>query len=88
MHTARISRSLNLTARKQTVAHASGSERYVFLPWLLLLVVLPSVFFRVIPWQMLLLILGLISVANASAYSYASASASVANLRLAFLQTF
>ncbi len=36
-----------------TVAYASGSERYVFLSWLLLI----SVKFRVNPWQMLLLIL-------------------------------
>ena len=49
IHTAKIYRSLISTARKQTVAHASGSERYVFLPWLLLLLILPSVFFRVIP---------------------------------------
>ena len=37
-----------------TVAHASGSERYVFLPWLILLL-LPSVKFRVNPWLNLLL---------------------------------
>ena len=38
-----------------TVAHASGSERCVLL----------SVFFRVRPWLILLLILGINSVANA-----------------------
>ena len=47
-----------------TVAHASGSERSVLFPWLfllllfrvLLLLILPSVKFRVNPWQMLLLL--------------------------------
>ncbi len=38
-----------------TVAHASGSERSVFLPWQILLLILISVKFRVNPWQMLLL---------------------------------
>jgi hypothetical protein len=33
-----------------TVAHASGSESSVLFPWLMLLLVLPSVFFRVRPW--------------------------------------
>ena len=65
-----------------TVANASGSERCVFLPWLILLLILPSVanssayssfrvyasvfsvFFRVNPWQILLLGLLLPSVAN------------------------
>jgi len=28
--------------KKATVANASGSERYVFLPWLILLLLLPS----------------------------------------------
>ena len=35
-----------------TFDYASGSERYVFLPWLILILLI-SVFFRVIPWQML-----------------------------------
>ena len=37
-----------------TVAHASGSDSSVLFPWLILLILI-SVFFRVIPWQMLLL---------------------------------
>ena len=46
-----------------TVAHASGSERYVFFPSLILILLI-SVFFRVRPWQILLLILLLPSEAN------------------------
>ena len=44
-----IRRSIGI---KTTVAHASGSESSVLFPWqiLLLPLVLPSVFFRVIPW--------------------------------------
>ena len=45
-----------------TVAYTSGSERCV----------LHSVFFRVRPWLILLLILGINSVANASAFASAS----------------
>jgi hypothetical protein len=54
-----------------TVAHASGSERSVLFPWLFLLLLFRgsasvfSVFFRVNPWQILLLLLCLPSVANA-----------------------
>jgi hypothetical protein len=52
-----------------TVAYASGSERCVLIPSLILLLVLISVKFRVNPWQMLLLgfPLFLPSVASASA---------------------
>ena len=34
-----------------TVAHASGSESSVLFPWLMLLLILISVKFRVNPWQ-------------------------------------
>ena len=53
-----------------TVAYASGSESSVLFSWLMLLLILPSVFFRVIPWLMLLLILGLISVAYSASASF------------------
>ena len=45
-----------------TVAHASGFESSVLFPWLILLLVLLSVFFRVRPWLIFLLLLGFPSV--------------------------
>jgi len=50
-------------SEKLTVADASGSESSVFVPWLIMLLLI-FVKFRVNPWQILLLILLLPSVAT------------------------